>query len=97
MTVVAPVTNDDEMTYREEIQHLAEWCDNNNMALNTKKTKEIILDFRRNKKGMHTPVHINGEEVDRVTSFKFLGVHISEDLSLYRSTIESILTTCIPI
>ncbi|XP_030285207.1 uncharacterized protein LOC115588634 [Sparus aurata] len=29
----------------------------------------------------HTPIRIRGTEVERVTNFKFLGVHISEDLS----------------
>ena len=31
--------------------------------------------------GTHTPIRINGTEVERVTSYRFLGVHISEDLS----------------
>ena len=39
------------------------------------------MDFRKNRAEAHTPVHINGAEVERVSSFKFLGVHISEDLS----------------
>ncbi|XP_060936194.1 uncharacterized protein LOC133012232 [Limanda limanda] len=49
----------------------------NNLALNTKK---LILDFRK-KGGTKACIHINGTEVERVTSFKFLGVQISEDLS----------------
>ena len=40
----------------------------------------LIVDFRK-KAGTHIPIHINGKEVERVASFKFLGVHISEDLS----------------
>ncbi|KAK0151150.1 hypothetical protein N1851_007724 [Merluccius polli] len=32
-------------------------------------------------RGTHAPLHINGSEVERVTNFKFLGVHISENLS----------------
>ena len=31
----------------------------------------------KTKGGTHTSIHINGMEVERVTSFKFLGVHIS--------------------
>ena len=80
-TVIGLISNNDESAYREEVQHLAEWCANNNLALNTKKTKELIVDFRRTKGGAHTPICINGTEVERVASFKFLGVHISEDLS----------------
>ncbi|KAJ8404745.1 hypothetical protein AAFF_G00336080 [Aldrovandia affinis] len=80
-TVVGLIKNNDETAYREEIQHLATWCADNNLALNTKKTKELIVDFRKTRAVAHAPVHINGAEVERVSSFKFLGVHISEDLS----------------
>uniref|UniRef100_A0ABM5GPN4 Single-strand DNA endonuclease ASTE1 isoform X2 n=1 Tax=Pogona vitticeps TaxID=103695 RepID=A0ABM5GPN4_9SAUR len=33
------------------------------------------------KRNVHLPLYINGEEVERVGSFKFLGTYISEDLS----------------
>ena len=79
-TVIGLIRDNDESAYREEVQHLAEWCTDNNLALNTKKTKELIVDFRK-KGGTHTPIHIKGTEAERVASFKFLGVHISEDLS----------------
>ena len=79
-TVIGLISDNDESAYREEVQHLAVWCADNNLALNTKKTKELIVDFRK-KAGTHIPIHINGMEVERVASFKFLGVHISEDLS----------------
>ncbi|KAI4894189.1 hypothetical protein NFI96_000432 [Prochilodus magdalenae] len=64
----------------EEVDRLAEWCDTNNLLLNAEKTKEIIVDFRRNADS-HPPLHIKGTAVERVNSFKFLGVHISEDLT----------------
>ena len=54
---------------------------NNNLALNTKKTKELTVDYRKSNDGTYTPIHINGTEVERVTSFESLGVHISVDLS----------------
>ncbi len=46
----------------------------------TPPTKEVIIDFRKNM-GDHAPLYINGDCVERVTAFKFLGVHISETLS----------------
>ncbi|XP_037834516.1 uncharacterized protein LOC108251624 [Kryptolebias marmoratus] len=46
----------------------------------TGKTKEIVVDFRRTQT-KHAPLSINGAVVERVSSTKFLGVHISEDLS----------------
>lgn len=74
------ITRGDECAYREEVQRLTTWCTENNLTLNIKKTKELIIDFRK-KQTVHTPLHINGEIVERVSSFKFLGTHISEDLS----------------
>ncbi|KAI5617022.1 gastrula zinc finger protein XlCGF28.1-like [Silurus asotus] len=80
-TVIGLITNNDETAYREEIQHLPTWCNNNNLLLNTFKTKELIVDFRREARGTHDTTHINGMAVGRVSSFKFLGIHISADLS----------------
>ncbi|KAI5619394.1 gastrula zinc finger protein XlCGF28.1-like [Silurus asotus] len=80
-TVIGLITNNDETAYREEIQHLATWCNNNNLLLNTSMTKELTVDFRREARGTHDTTHINGMAVERVSSFKFLGIHISADLS----------------
>ncbi|KAI4882102.1 hypothetical protein NFI96_000102 [Prochilodus magdalenae] len=52
----------------------------NNLSLNVNKTKELIVDFRK-QEGVHTPITINGAAVERVSSFKFLGVHITEELT----------------
>uniref|UniRef100_A0A3P9IH10 Reverse transcriptase domain-containing protein n=1 Tax=Oryzias latipes TaxID=8090 RepID=A0A3P9IH10_ORYLA len=80
-TVVGLISNNDETHYREEVQHLTGWCADNNLILNTSKTKEIIVDFRRTRKVAHTPLFINGEEVERVDHIKFLGIHITSDLT----------------
>ncbi|KAL0195794.1 hypothetical protein M9458_009366, partial [Cirrhinus mrigala] len=58
---------------------LIEWCIDNNLSLNIKKTKELVIDFRRHQEELQ-PLEIMGEEVERVSSFKFLGIHVSEDL-----------------
>ncbi|XP_013868639.1 RNA-directed DNA polymerase from mobile element jockey [Austrofundulus limnaeus] len=79
-TVIGLIRDNDEAAYREEVDRLAEWCDKNNLQLNTEKTKELIVDFRRNA-DLHPPIHIKRTEVERVDSFKFLGVHISKDLT----------------
>ena len=41
------ISNNDEAAYREEVQHLATWCTDYNLLLNTSNTKEIIVDFRK--------------------------------------------------
>ena len=78
--MVGLISDGDETAYREEVQSLTTWCSANNLALNTTKTKEIIVDFRR-KKVDHPPLYINGEGVERVHDFRFLGVQISDDLT----------------
>ncbi|XP_037537292.1 signal peptide peptidase-like 2 [Nematolebias whitei] len=79
-TVVGLISNNDESLYRSEVSRLVSWCKRNNLLLNTEKTKEIVVDFRRTQT-KHAPLSINGVVVERVSSTKFLGVHISEDLS----------------
>ena len=48
----------------------------NNLSLNVNKTKEMIVDFRKQQRE-HPPIHIDGTVVEKVGSFKFLGVHIT--------------------
>lgn len=79
-TVVGLINKNDEENYRSEVSRLAEWCRDNNLFLNVEKTKEIVVDFRK-EHTLHAPLTINGATVERVSSTKFLGVHITEDLS----------------
>ena len=72
-------------TYRDEVNRLAGWCSEHNLLLNTSKTKEMVIDFRK-QKGEPAPLSINGDCVQRVSSFKFLGIHLAEDLSWTTNT-----------
>lgn len=49
-------------------------------SLNVSKTKEIIVDYRRQQEGAHQSIYISDAEVKRVSSLKFLGVNITEYL-----------------
>ncbi|KAI3374329.1 hypothetical protein L3Q82_005958 [Scortum barcoo] len=86
ITVIGLISDNDESHYRAEVEHLATWCADNNLLLNTSKTKELIVDFRKVKRETHDPIHINGMAVECVSSFKFLGTHISENLSWTANT-----------
>jgi len=79
-TVEGLITNGDETAYRQEVDRLVSWCDDNNLQLNASKTKEMVVDFRR-KKGPVDPLVVNGETIETVDCFKFLGTTISNDLS----------------
>ncbi len=72
-TVIGLITDNDEMAYREEVSTLTKWCQENHLSLNIDKTKELVVDYRRQSRE-HTPITIDKTPVERVTSFKFLGV-----------------------
>ncbi len=74
------ITDNDETAYREEVSILPKWCQENHLSLNIDKTKELVVDYRRQSRE-HTPITIDKTPVERVSSFKFLGVHITEDLT----------------
>ncbi|KAL0174486.1 hypothetical protein M9458_030454, partial [Cirrhinus mrigala] len=84
-TVVGLISNNDETHYREEAAQLAEWCGANNLSLNVSKTKEVVMDFRRNSVD-HPLLTLDSSAVERVSSIKFLGVHITEDLTWTTNT-----------
>ncbi len=61
-------------------QKLTKWCQENHLSLNIDKTKELVVDFRRQSRE-HTPITIDKTSVERINSFEFLCVHITEDLT----------------
>ena len=80
--VVGLISGNNEEAYRDEVEDLSLWCQKNSLILNISKTKELIVDFRRAQHPRtYTPLDIGGTAVDRVSSFKYLGVHITEDLT----------------
>ena len=56
-----------------------DWCQRNHLQLNAGKTKELVVDFRRHKQPC-TQVNILGTDIEMVTSYKYLGVHLNNKL-----------------
>ncbi len=79
--VLGLINNNDETAYLDEVERLTSWCQDNCLSLNVSKTKELIVDFRNRQQRPYTPLVISGTPVERVSSFKYLGVNISEDLT----------------
>ncbi len=46
-TVIGLITDNDETAYREEVSTLTKWCQENHLSLNIDKTKELVVDYRR--------------------------------------------------
>ena len=47
ITVIGMITDDDESDYRNEIELLVKWSNDNNLILAVDETKELIVDFRK--------------------------------------------------
>ena len=71
--------SDDTDSYTSTLHNFVTWCNDHFLNLNVTKTKELIVDFRRNVTE-HKPVTINGEDVEQVPEYKYLGTTISNSL-----------------
>ncbi|KAK3551007.1 hypothetical protein QTP70_011525 [Hemibagrus guttatus] len=88
-TVIGLIQDGEESAYRQEVEQLAAWCSLNNLELNTLKTVEMIVDFRKNTPAL-PPLTIMNSTVPTVESFRFLGTTISQDLK-WDTHIDSII------
>ncbi len=94
--VLGLISNNDETAYLGEVERLTSWCQDNCLSLNVSKTKELIVDFRKRQQRPYTPLMISGTPVERVSSFKYLGVNISEDLTWTAHIPSQIRNVCSP-
>lgn len=72
--VVGCIISNDECDCRQEVERLESRCRDKSLCINVKKTKEMILDFKRSKNSP-PPLHIGGAAVEVASIFKHLGVH----------------------
>ena len=81
--IVGLINKDDHETdtsmYFDEISNFHDWCDDNFLNLNAKKTKEMIIDFSKCPTDL-SPVSINDEDVEIVHEYKYLGTIIDDKL-----------------
>ena len=64
--------------YHDEISSFKSWCDSHHLILNTNKTKEMIFDPRGVRQ--HDAVSFNNCVIQQVSSYKYLGVLIDDQL-----------------
>jgi hypothetical protein len=95
-TVIGLITNNDETTYREEVRDQTVWCKDINPSLNVIQTKEVIMDYRK-RRAVYAPILINGDVVEKVESFKFLGIHITNMVQAHQDSCEEGATKPIPV
>ncbi len=83
-----------EIMNHDEVGKLMLWCSENNLVLNTRTTKELIVDFRKFKANP-LPIIINRDYVERVRCFAFLGIYLSPGPQIQQQLLERHSRVCI--
>uniref|UniRef100_A0A3B3C2V1 Reverse transcriptase domain-containing protein n=1 Tax=Oryzias melastigma TaxID=30732 RepID=A0A3B3C2V1_ORYME len=77
--VVAYIKGEEDSEYMRLVEDFVDWCRENQLQLNVQKTKEMVLDFRR-KASTPQLLHIEGDSVERVQTYKYMGVMLDHKL-----------------
>ena len=78
--LVKKFSNDEDALFHKQIENFVNWCDKNYLYLSVSKTREMYIDFRKNQR-CRKPVYIKGEAVERVETYKYLGVVFDSKLN----------------
>ena len=78
--IVGLIDKDDDRAYLQQVQVFVEACEKNFLELNVSKTKEMVIEFRKNVEAP-IPVTIRGTEVERTRTYKYLGVTLNDKLT----------------
>ena len=72
---------EDYDSVQENINRVCEWSRQNALTLNCTKCKSMVISRKKISSQPLTPLHLNGKTLECISSYKYLGVHISSDLS----------------
>ncbi|KAK3512406.1 hypothetical protein QTP70_009828 [Hemibagrus guttatus] len=78
-TLIGLISERDESAYKGEMDCLVSWCSMNNLELNSLKTVEMIVDFRKDLAPLPAVI-LCDSPVTSVESFRFLGTTITKEL-----------------
>ena len=81
-----------DRTYFDRVNVFASWCKENYLDLNVQKTKEMLIDFRKNPDTV-PDLFINGVKVDRVHEYKYLGTVLDDKLN-FTANIHNVYKKC---
>lgn len=72
--------------FLQHVQTFTKWCRDNFLDLNVRKTKEMVIDFRRASIDDIPDLFIEGSKVERVHVYKYLGTTIDDRFSFDQNT-----------
>jgi hypothetical protein len=74
-----------DAVYFEQVRKFSTWCKTNYLDLNVKKTKEMLIDFRKNPAPI-PDLLIDGVKVERVDEYRYLGTVLDSSLNFTANT-----------
>ncbi|XP_051253585.1 uncharacterized protein LOC127362195 [Dicentrarchus labrax] len=77
--IVGCIKDGREGEYRSLVEDFVRCCGSNHLQLNTSKTKEMVVDFRRKKPHLQ-PVSIEGVNAEVVRTYKYLRLQLDDKL-----------------
>ncbi|KAI3371908.1 hypothetical protein L3Q82_006781 [Scortum barcoo] len=80
--IVGCISRDQEEEYRSVVDRFVEWCGLNHLQLNVTKTKELVVDFRKQR------THLNSVAIRRLRSFNVCRTMLQ---IFYHSVVSSII------
>lgn len=83
--IVACVKKGQDAGYMVLVGAFNNWSERNGLLLNTTKTKEMVIDFRRSRPSL-LPVNIQGQDIKVVQTYKYFGVHLDNKLEWSANT-----------
>ena len=81
LTVLEVVPRNSPSLLNVVVDDIHAFAVNNNMRLNPRKCKSMTVDFLHYNSCVPRPIAIGGSDIEQISTFKFLGVHLSEDLT----------------
>ena len=81
LTVLEVVPRNSPSLLNVVVDDIHAFAVNNNMRLNPRKCKSMTVDFLHYNCCLPRPIAVGGSNMEQVSTFKLLGIHLSEDLT----------------
>ena len=74
-------TSEDYKELQSDVVIVCNWVDENKLAFNRNKCKYMVVSRLQSRAQLVEPMLLHGEPIERVTSYKYLGVILTDNLS----------------